>query len=90
MTPESQIKGQIKKYLDLKQVFWWYNLAGMGAYKGIPDIFAIKDGVIYGIEVKTPKGVLSPHQVEFQALLTKHGGLYLTARSVEDVIKLFP
>lgn len=88
MTEETEIKKQIKDYLKLKRVFFWYNLAGIGAYKGIPDISAIHNGKFYGIEVKKRTGHLSEHQEEFKIRCEDGGGVYVTARKVEDVMEL--
>ena len=86
MTPETSIKTAIKDYLNLKRVFWWYNLAGIGAYKGLPDIFAIHKGVIYGIEVKAPRGRLSDYQIDFGSRFGDAGGKFIVARSLDDVM----
>jgi hypothetical protein len=47
----------------------------------------IKEGVFYGIEVKRakPKTYQSPHQKIFQELLEKNGGVYILARSIDDI-----
>jgi hypothetical protein len=37
------------------------------------------------IEVKSPTGVQSDEQRDFQALIERFGGVYILARSVEDV-----
>lgn len=88
MTLETSIKHAIKDYLTLKGIFWWYNLAGLGAQKGIPDLFALKDGTLYGLEVKTPQGVVSGHQEAFGEWLTKAGGIFLVVRSLDDVMAI--
>ena len=62
---------------------------------GAPDIFAVKKtalgnlmcGQVYGIEVKSEKGVLSDNQKNFQLDFEKAGGIYIIARSIEDVQK---
>ena len=46
---------------------------------------AIKGGKTVYIEVKAPKGKLSEWQMDFQADIEARGGLYVVARSVEDV-----
>lgn len=89
MTKETEIKHQIKDYLNAKGIFWWYELAGIGAYKGIPDLFAIRNGVTYAIEVKTPKGRQSPHQRAFQANYEGSGGKYILAKGYEDIEPFF-
>jgi hypothetical protein len=55
---------------------------------GSPDIFALKDGKCYGIEVKRPGGKQSEAQREFQERLTAAGGLYLLATSIDDLAHL--
>ena len=90
MTPETGLKHAIKDYLSLKGVFWWYNLAGIGAMKGIPDMFALRGGKLYAIEVKAPKGVLSGYQTEFLAAVESAGGVSVVARSLDDIIKYIP
>ena len=55
------------------------------ALKGVPDIIVIKDGRFIGIEVKTDKGRLSEHQLDFKWRCERHGGTYLVARSIDDV-----
>lgn len=88
MTEETATKHAIKDYLNLKRVTWWYNLAGIGAYKGLPDLFAVYKGVIYGIEVKTAKGKLSEWQGDFLERLKDAGGVAIVARSLEDVMEV--
>jgi len=39
------------------------------------------------IEVKSPTGRQTPDQVNFQRMIERFGGLYVLARSVEDVRK---
>lgn len=87
MTPETAIKHQIKDYLDLKGIFHFPILQGLGAAKGIPDRIAIRDGKFIAIEVKTPKGRLSDHQRQFRDQVWAAGGIYIEARSIEDVMK---
>lgn len=87
MTPETSIKKTVKDYLNLKRYFWWYNLAGLGAYKGIPDIFILYEGKLYGVEFKSKQGKLSDYQARFQFNMEKAGGKYIVARSLEDVQK---
>lgn len=88
MTPETALKSQIKDYLDLKGVFHFPVLQGLGAVKGIPDRIVVKDGRFYGIEVKAPNGRMSPYQQTFKDRLEEAGGVYIEARSLEDVMKI--
>lgn len=56
---------------------------------GIPgqaDISGIRsDGVRIEIEVKTARGRQSQAQRRWQAMIEKHNGIYILARSVDDV-----
>ncbi len=87
MTKETETKNIIKDYLNLKGVFWWYNLAGIGSQRGIPDLFALHNGKLYAIEVKTPKGKLSDHQLNFLNRVDLCGGKAVIARSLNDVMR---
>jgi hypothetical protein len=60
--------------------------------KGQADISGIlaPTGQRIEIELKAPKGRQRPEQVAWQAMIEKHGGLYILARSVEDVAKALP
>ena len=64
-------------------------LQGLGAAKGIPDRIAVKNGVFDGVEVKAKNGRMSPYQQEFKDRLTAAGGVYVEARSLEDVMKVW-
>lgn len=52
---------------------------------GQSDIIAVINGQFIGIEVKTPKGVLSADQILFKKRLENAGGKYIVARSVADI-----
>ena len=52
---------------------------------GQPDIFAIIRGRFVGIEVKTATGRQSKDQQNWQRNCERAGGLYILARSVDDV-----
>lgn len=84
MTPETIIKNQAKDWLDIKGYFHFHIAMSMGAYKGIPDRYAIKNGNAFWIEFKTPKGKLSIHQEMFKANLERQGGKYVICRVVPD------
>ena len=82
---ETDIKKVIKDWLNIKGIFNFHLLAGLGAYKGCPDRIAIYKGKIICIEVKTITGMQSIHQKLFQKNVEKAGGIYVLARCVEDV-----
>lgn len=54
---------------------------------GCPDLIGwlSPSGKFIGIECKGDRGKLRPEQIAFRDRLEKDGGLYIVARSVEDV-----
>ena len=94
---EKQIQSAILEYLTLKGIFHWRNNSGamktehsfvrFGAV-GSPDIFALKHGILYGIEVKRPKGKVSEAQKNFGESMVQHGARYMIAYSLDDVRKV--
>lgn len=77
-----------------------YRRTGAHTPKGVPDISCVINGKFIGIEIKTPAikspkgGVikpqtnLRPEQKTFRAKLEGAGGVYVTARSAEDIDKV--
>lgn len=82
---ESDIQAQIRDYLRLTGWFVVKIHQSLGSYRGIADLYALRDGQHVWIEVKMPKGVQSEHQKRFQRDIEKHGGTYILARGMEDV-----
>jgi hypothetical protein len=95
---EQDIQRQILDWLELNHIFHWRSNTGAfaGEYKGkkrfvrfgkkgTPDIFAVYDGEIFGIEVKGPNGELSEEQKEWRNEFWHAGGYYVVARCLEDV-----
>ena len=85
---ETDIRRQIKEFLQWRGYFVYYCLAGLGAYPGLSDLVATKKGVTYHIEIKTARGRQSERQKGFQQDLEAAGGRYILARGVEDVAHL--
>lgn len=57
--------------------------------RGKCDLEAFKDGVMYGIEVKSAKGKLSPEQIRYKDIFHKPPDrIFIEAHSLEDVIKI--
>ena len=86
MTPEGQIKKEIREWLAIHGIYY-ANVAG-GAFSkpGDPDIIADVDGHFLAIEAKTKTGRQSEQQKVCQMRVTESGGVYIIARSVEDVM----
>jgi Holliday junction resolvase len=82
---ESDIQAEIKDYLNWCGWFCFKNHQSLGSYKGVADLYALKDGRSVWIEVKTPKGKLSKHQEKFKNLIEAKGGEYIVARCLDDV-----
>ena len=83
-------------YLASKRIFHWRN--NTGAYKpehggfikfgakGSPDIFAVRDGRLIGIECKVGKNKQSSEQKKWEHEMVKHGCLYWLIMSPEEMI----
>jgi hypothetical protein len=94
---ENKVQLAILKHLRAKDILCWRNNS-TGVYdaklrgyrsnpyliKGIGDILAIHKGVFYSIECKA-KTKQSPDQIIWKKRLTQAGGVYVLAKSVEDV-----
>ncbi len=86
MTEETDIKHAVKQYLDIKGIFSYPLLQGLGAYKGLPDrAMHFKGRVVY-LEIKKPKGKLSIHQEAFGLTCFTDGIEYLVIRSLDDIM----
>lgn len=97
MALEADIQRTILDYLSYKGIFHWRQNSGAMVVPGpqrrfmkfgvigAPDIFVVKNGSIYGLEVKAPKGKQNENQLAFQEGFEKAGGIYKVVRSLEDV-----
>ena len=85
---ENDIKRQVKDLLSLKGYFHFHILQGLGAYRGIPDIIAIKNNRVLFLEIKRPKGKQSEYQKQFQLFIEGQGGEYYIVKSLEDLVEI--
>ena len=94
---EAEILAGILGFLSVKGVFAFRNNSGgysprPGQFlrfgmKGAADIIGVLPGGLFlAIEVKRDGEDLTRHQKEWGARVTSAGGLYVVARSVEDVL----
>ena len=99
---EHEIQSAILGFLEMKHIFHFRSNTGAfaGEYKGkkrfvrfgrkgAPDIFAVVNGLAIGIEVKRPGKGLSEDQQAFCEEFRRAGGVYITARSLEDVTEFW-
>lgn len=84
---ESDIQRTIKDYLQWNGWFVVKIHQSLGSYKGIADLYALKNGQHVWIEVKTDRGRQSEHQRQFEQDIRDHGGRYIVARGIEDIEK---
>jgi Holliday junction resolvase len=85
---ESDVQRTIKEWLQWHGYYVIKIHQSLGSVKGIADLYAIKNGVHYWIEVKMPKGKLSDSQYYFKSEIEAHGGHFRLARGIEDLKEL--
>ncbi len=101
-TPTNTITTAVLNYLNLNG-FYVFRVNNQGTFdpvkklyrfnnqtKGIADIIGVTPkGRFIAVEVKgTKTDKQSEHQKEFQLKVQRAGGLYILARSLDDIIKL--
>ena len=59
-----------------------------GAESGTADLIGVWRGYPIAVEVKTAKGRVQPSQIAWSERWRASGGIYLVARSVEDLVGL--
>lgn len=91
MTPEKRVQNSIIKYLtslekDGYPIFFERRQAGGYSYKkGIPDLYAVLNGIHIEIEVKKPGGHLSTMQEKFRDMCIVKNICWICAEDVEQV-----
>lgn len=87
MTPESKIKKEIRE--SLRKLGWHYRAIASNQYTrgGLPDSYAIKNGVVLFIEEKSYNGQQTDLQKKEMFDIGTHGGHYILARGIDDIIK---
>jgi hypothetical protein len=61
-------------------------LKGLGVRAGVPDVIAVKDGRVYALELKPPRGRLSAAQNAAHAALHAAGATVATAFGLDDAL----
>ena len=87
MISENEVKKICRDYLKVTGWFRFHILQGLGCYSGISDDIAVKNGNVLFIEYKKPGGTQRRVQIDFQAKIEAHGGIYILVKCLEDLIK---
>lgn len=89
MTPETNLKVKVSKYLNsLKPSLWWFKvLGGDGQKVGVPDTVGCYCGKFFAIELKREdgKGSVDPKQEYEIKKIRKAGGQAIVAESLDEV-----
>ena len=99
MSTEKKTQKEILKYLTEKGILHYRQNSGairtrghfykFCSINGISDIVCVYKGRYIGIEVKDVKGKQNKDQLIFEENLKKAGGIYVLARELKDVKKIF-
>ena len=88
MTPEAQLKTEIRRYLESIGAFWSNVQGGPGSKPGDPDMIVCFKGRYVALEAKSPTGLLSPIQTARRNEIRDAGGIYEVVRTIDDVKKI--
>ena len=83
----SELVRQVMDFLRVLGYRPFKNMGVLGMERGRPDIDVCARGRWVSIEVKTGKGRLSAVQEDVRATIISAGGIYIVARSLEDVLQ---
>ena len=61
-------------------------LKAMGVTPGVPDVIAIKDGKIFGLELKSDAGRLTETQRDTIDAMQRAGAIVGTARGIDEAL----
>ncbi len=59
----------------------------LGLQAGVPDILAVRDGMLFALELKSAGGKLSDAQIDCQCRLQAAGAYVWTAYSLDEALK---
>ena len=85
-TAEGMLIKSVRDLLNACHIFHWKNFGGPLGVVGVPDILGIYKGRMIGLELKAPKGVVSPAQQHFIDKINEEGGIAFVVRTLDDVI----
>lgn len=92
---ETRIQKEILDWLTARHYLVWRNSNIPTRHRrnlvhqpsGMPDIFFVFKGILFGIEVKTPTGKLSRQQRDWGDKLVINGGHYFVVTSLVQLIE---
>jgi hypothetical protein len=101
--PEQQLQKAVCQHLAVRghhDLYWWHHPAGeyrspveaaifksIGAKPGLPDLFLLRQGKLYGLELKPEGGRLSPSQATAHVLLRQAGATIDGAAGIDAAIR---
>ena len=86
-TPEAILTRSVRALLNAVQIFHWKQYQTLGSAPGVSDIIGCHKGKLIAIELKAPKGIVSPAQQEFINRINEAEGCAFVARTLDDVIE---
>ena len=102
--PEQQLQRAIVEHLRwrARPQVWWCHLANggwrspieakifkaLGVVAGAPDLLIVADGRAYFLELKAPRGRISPAQHECHEALRKAGATVAVASDIDQALEL--
>lgn len=69
-----------------RSLFVGKKLRDAGLVSGVPDLIILKDGRMYCLELKAPKGKLSPSQIITMDRLQHCGAQVAVAKSIDEAL----
>ena len=87
---ESENKVRTEVRGALKKMGWFIfhiHQKGFRCYPGISDYIAIRRGRHVFVEIKDDKGEQTKAQKDFERDVKEHGGEYIVARGIDDLMK---
>jgi len=85
-TPETKVKAKLKKLLKVGG--YWFSSISDRYHSGLPDVIAIRSGLVYFIEVKSSTGKLTRLQTLTLEEAKRHGAICVVYRGEDELISL--
>lgn len=85
---EAKLQLKIRKSLQREIGGFWIKIHG-GPFQmsGLPDLIGCVQGLFCGIEIKTERGRIKPHQLIILSFIRRAGGLGIYVKSEEEAIR---